>query len=221
MWNSEVMGPLLQGAQVTIQVTVMAAALGTFMSIVSGLLGMAPTRLLRWPNQVYVDFFRGSSAIIQLYWAFFALPLVGPSFTPMEAGVIVLGLNMGAYGSEIVRGALRAVPQGQVEAAIARNLNTYDRIRYVTFPQAILAMLPPYGNLLIELLKATALVSLIALPDIVWEAQILRRQPGTPGSDVIFGSVLLIYFAIALVITGLIRLAERYFGRGMTAGGRL
>lgn len=220
MWNIDIWTSLLDGAQVTIQLTILAAALGTAVSIASGLLGMSPWRLVRWANQVYVDFFRGSSVIIQLFWVYFALPLFGPSLSPLEAGVLVLGLNMGSYGSEVVRGALRAVPQGQTEAAIALNLSTYDRIRHVIFPQAVVAMLPPYGNLLIELLKGTALVSLITLSDIVWEGQLLRVNR-TASTDAIYGAMLVVYFAIALVITGLIRLAERLATRGIGAGARL
>lgn len=220
MWNIDIWTSLLDGAQVTIQLTILAAALGTVVSIASGLLGMSPWRLVRWANQVYVDFFRGSSVIIQLFWVYFALPLFGPSLSPLEAGVLVLGLNMGSYGSEVVRGALRAVPQGQTEAAIALNLSTYDRIRHVIFPQAVVAMLPPYGNLLIELLKGTALVSLITLSDIVWEGQLLRVNR-TASTDAIYGAMLVVYFAIALVITGLIRLAERLATRGIGAGARL
>jgi polar amino acid transport system permease protein len=220
MLNEEVWRGLLAGAEITVQLTFLSAILGTFMSIVSGLAGMSSSRTIRWTNQVYVDFFRGSSAIIQLFWVYYALPLVGPSFSAMEAGVLVLGLNMGSYGSEVVRGALRAVPQGQTEAAIALNLNAYQRIRYITFPQALVAMLPPYGNLLIELLKATALVSLITLGDILWEARVLRNR-GVESTAVIFTAALFMYFFLALGITALVRLAERFASRGMSAGGRL
>ena len=209
---------LRQGIWVTLQLTFFSVLLGTAMSIIGGLAGMSPFWIVRAIRQVYVDIFRGTSAIVQLFWIFYALPiLLDVSLSPMLAGVVTLGLNMGAYGSEIVRGAVRAVDRGQTEAAIALNLSSYDRMRYVIFPQAVVAMLPPYGNLLIELLKATALVSLIALSDIVWRAQQLRTA-GATDTLTIFTLVLLIYFAIALGITGLVRLAERTVSRGLEVG---
>ena len=217
MIDRAVLEPLLDGAQVTVRVTLLAAMLGTAMSIVSGLAALSPWFAVRWLNRTYVEFFRGTSAIVQLFWIFFALPLFGPSFSAIEAAVVTLGLNMGSYGSEVVRGSIRAVPGGQTEAAIALNLGAWHRMRYIVFPQALVGMLPPYGNLLIELLKGTALVSLITLSDLTFEAQKLRVN-GTASTTQIFVTVLIMYFAIALAITGLVRAAERFFGRGLEVG---
>lgn len=212
VWRS-----LLEGALVTIRITLLAAALGTALSVVSGLAALSPVRSVRWTNHVYVDFFRGTSAIVQLFWIFFVLPLFGPSLSPMLAGVVTLGLNMGAYGSEVVRGAVRAMPAGQREAAIALNLTPFHRMRYVIFPQAVVAMLPPYGNLLIELLKGTALVSLITLSDLTFEAQKLRVN-GSADTLTLFALVLVLYFAIALCITGAVRTVETLLSRGLDVG---
>lgn len=208
---------LLDGLWVTVQVTVLAAGLGTILSIASGLAGLSSVRAIRWANQVYVDVFRGTSAIVQLFWIFFALPLMGVTISPLMAGFITLGLNMGSYGSEVVRGAVRAVPRGQTEAAIALNLTPLDRMRHIIFPQAAVAMLPPYGNLLIELLKASALVSLITLSDLTFEAQKLRVN-GTASTPVLFSLILVMYFMLALAITGLVRLAEARLSRGLEIG---
>lgn len=208
---------LFEGTWVTLQVTGLAALLGTGLSIVSGLAGLSPFRGVRWINQVYVDFFRGTSAIVQLFWIVFALPLLGVSISPFVGAIITLGLNMGSYGSEVVRGAVRAVPPGQNEAAVALNLNDFDRMRYVIFPQAIVAMLPPYGNLLIELLKASALVSLVTLSDLLFEVQKLRVN-GTASTPVLFFIALMMYFALAQAITALVRAAEVYFSRGLEVG---
>jgi len=164
-----------------------------------------------------VDFFRGTSAIVQLFWIFYALPLVGPSLSPMVAGAVTLGLNMGSYGSEVVRAAIRAVPRGQTEASIALNLTSFDRMRYVIFPQAAVAMLPPYGNLLIELLKASALVSLVTLSDLTFEVQKLRVN-GTASTPVLFTLALVLYFILAQTITVLVRAAESYLSRNLEVG---
>lgn len=208
---------LLEGLWVTVQVTILAAGLGTILSIASGLAGLSSVRAIRWANQVYVDIFRGTSAIVQLFWIFFALPLLGVTISPLMAGFITLGLNMGSYGSEVVRAAVRAVPRGQTEAAIALNLTPLDRMRHIIFPQAAVAMLPPYGNLLIELLKASALVSLITLSDLTFEAQKLRVN-GTASTPVLFSLILVMYFMLALAITGLVRLAETRLSQGLEIG---
>ena len=217
MIDSAILEPLLDGARVTVRITLLAALVGTAMSVLSGLAALSPWFAIRALNRSYVEFFRGTSAIVQLFWIFFALPLFGPALSPTEAAVVTLGLNMGSYGSEVVRGSISAVPGGQTEAAIALNVGSWHRMRYIVFPQAVVGMLPPYGNLLIELLKGTALVSLITLSDITFEAQKLRVN-GTASSTEIFTLVLLLYFGLALAITGLVRLAERYFGRGLDVG---
>lgn len=217
MFDPVIWNPFRDGIWVTLQVTFYAALLGTSLSIVSGLAGLSPFRAVRWANRVYVDFFRGTSAIVQLYWIFFALPLFGPTLSPLVAGVVTLGLNMGSYGSEVVRGAVQAVPRGQTEASIALNLTSFHRMRYVIFPQATVAMLPPYGNLLIELLKASALVSLITLSDITFEAQKLRVN-GTASTLTLYGLALVLYFVLAQVIAALVRLAETTLSRGLEVG---
>lgn len=205
---------LLGGAWLTVQITVFAALLGTLLSLVGGVLLMSSWSPVRTVVRIYVEIFRGVSAVILLYWVFYSVPQFGPTFTPLTAGVVALGANMGAYGSEIVRGSLRAVDKGQTEAGIALNLRPAQRMRHVILPQAVASMLPPYGNLLIELLKGTALVSLITIGDLARQADVLRNNR-VASSLAIFTTVLVIYFALALVLTGLVRLAERRFGRGV------
>lgn len=228
MLDSDVLEKLADGAWITVQVTFFAALLGTGMSILSGLGSLSGWWPIRWISRVYVEFFRGTSAIVQMFWFFFALPLLepaAPQFIPdrifflsaMEAGVAALGLNMGSYGSEVVRGAINAVGQGQWEASVALSLKPLDRMRHVIFPQAALAMLPPYCNLLVELLKGTALVSLITLSDLTFEAQKLRAN-GEAESLEVFATILIVYFIMALAITSFVRLLERYFSRGLDIG---
>lgn len=228
MIDQIVIDRLLDGAVVTIQVTFFASLLGTALAIASGLASLSPWRGVRAVSRAYVEVFRGTSAIVQLFWFFFGLPLLAPALpdfiperfvrpTPLEAALLVFGLNMGAYGSEVVRGGIQAVGQGQREAAVALSLTAFQRMRYVIFPQAVLAMLPPYGNLLIELLKGTALVSLLTLRDMTFEANILRSNQ-TADPLVIYSTLLVMYFVIALVLTAIVRLLERYFSRGLDIG---
>ena len=228
MFDSNVIEPLLDGARVTMQLTFFAGLLGTALAVLSGLGSLSSWRVVRGVSRAYVEFFRGTSEIVQLFWFFFGLPLLAPALpdfiperivrlTPLEAGVAVLALNTGAYGSEVVRGAIQAVGQGQREAAVALSLTPFQRMRHVIFPQAVLTMLPPYGNLLIQLLKGTALVSLITLPDLTFEAQKLRVNR-TADSLTVYSTLLVMYFIMALAITAVVRLLERHFSRGLAIG---
>jgi polar amino acid transport system permease protein len=210
---------LLEGALVTIEVSALAVAWGTVVAIALGVASLSPRRLVRGLVRIYVELLRGVSAIILIIWAYYALPLFGVDLSPLQAGVLALGLNLSAYGAEIVRGAVQAVPKGQNEAAVAVNLSNRQRLWSVTLPQAMVGMLPPYGNLVIEIMKASALVSLISMRDIAQRAQNLRSLRAADSID-IFAAALVIYFAISLGITGIVRLLERYFGRGLDTGRR-
>lgn len=204
---------LLEGAVVTIEVTACASVLAIIMGFAAGLARLSRWWIVRAVTVVYVEVFRGSSALVQLFWLFFVLPFFGINLTAFEAAVLALGLNVGAYGSEVVRGAILAVPKGQYEAARSLNFSHSRMMRRIIIPQAVVAMLPPWGNLLIELLKNTALVSLITLSDLAFKAYQLNQA--TFRSTEIFSMVLVIYFIIALGMTGIIRLLERWFGRGI------
>lgn len=208
----ELLPHLLAGLWVTGGLTAGSALLAAPLAMVAGLGRLSRVAALRWLAGCYVEFFRGTSALVQLFWVYFVLPFFGISLDAMTAGILVLGLNSGAYGAEVVRGAILAVPRGQYEAALALNLTPAQTLRRVVLPQAIPAMLPPAGNLLIELLKNTALVSLITITDLTFSAQILRAE--TLRTVEIFGLVLLLYFAVALLITAGVRGLERRFGRG-------
>jgi len=218
MPSSLVFGRLLEGAGTTVQVTGLAVLLGTALALLGGIVGLSRHRWIRWLVRIYVELFRGVSAIILLFWVFFALPIMLNIFlSPLYAGVLALGTNMGAYGTELVRGGIRAVPKGQSEAATALNMTGWQRLRHIVLPQAVLTMLPPYGNLCIEVLKASSLVSLIALNDLMRQAQTLRVN-GTASSPEIFLGVFLLYGLIAGAITLVVRMLERKFGRAMHTG---
>lgn len=203
----ELAPPLLDGLGVTLQVMAGAAALAAPLAVVAGVGRLLTRRPLRWLASVYVEVFRGTSALVQLFWFYFVLPLFGLQLPAMLVGIVVLGLNAGAYGAEVVRGAIRAVPPGQREAGVALNFTRGQILRRLVLPQAVPAMLPPAGNLLIELLKNTALVSLVTITDLTFRGQLLRSE--TLRTTEIFSLMLLMYFAVALLITAGVRLFER------------
>jgi polar amino acid transport system permease protein len=198
---------LLRGAWVTVQLTLYGSVLALVLAFVFGLVGIARSRWLRALGRVYVEFFRGTATLVLMYWFFYALPLVGFRFTPMAAAVLALGLNVGAYGAEVVRGAVNAVPRAQYEATIALNMRPSQRLRRVILPQAVALMLPPFGNLLIELMKGSAVVSLISIADLMLRAQQIRQSTGQ--TTAVFLVILVMYFVIAQVLQLLVRYAER------------
>lgn len=199
--------PLLEGLAVTLEIMAGAVVLAVPLALVAGVGRLSTVRPVRWLASIYVEVFRGTSALVQLFWFYFVLPLFGVQLPAMLVGIVVLALNAGAYGAEVVRGAIRAVPPGQREAGVALNLTRGQIMRRIVVPQAIPAMLPPAGNLLIELLKNTALVSLITITDLTFRGQLLRSE--TLRTTEIFTLMLLLYFAVALLITAGVRLLER------------
>ncbi len=204
---------ILEGAIVTIQLTILGSALAFVMAFVAGLGRLSRHAALRWLATAYIEFFRGTSIFVQLFWAYFVLPFLGVSLTPLQAGVLALGLNVGAYGAEVVRGAVQSVGREQHEAGIALNLTRFQAMRHVILPQAFVVMLPTFGNNVIELLKATAIVSLISLTDMTFQAQVVRAQTGN--TAVPFLTILVLYFAMACVIAFSVRGLERRLARGL------
>lgn len=213
----DLLPPLLQGLIVTVELTVGGALVACLAAFSGGLGRLSRYRVLRGVARAYIDLFRGTSALVQLFWVYFALPLLGITLTATTTGLLVLGLNTGAYGAEVVRGAIQAVPKAQREAALALNFTERQTLWRIVLPQATLAMLPPFGNLLIELLKNTALVSLITLSDLTFQGQILRAA--TLRSGEIFGLLLVIYFLLALSMTFGMRRLERKLAIGRDYGG--
>jgi polar amino acid transport system permease protein len=174
---------------------------------------LSSSRVVRLIAGVYIEFFRGTSALVQLFTLYFVMPFFGISLSPLIAGVIALGLNEASYGADVVRGAIQGVPKGQKEAATALGMGSWTRFRRVVLPQALVLMLPPASNLAIDLLKLTSLVSLVTLADITFQGQQLRLGAGNP--IVIFCVLLAVYYVLSTVIAFAFRALERRARRGL------
>jgi polar amino acid transport system permease protein len=211
-WSGYI-GLILDGALVTIQLTLMGSVLALVMAFLAGLGRLSRFFAVRALATAYIEFFRGTSIFVQLFWAYFVLPFFGIALTPLQAGILALGLNVGAYGAEVVRGAIKSVGREQYEACTAINLGRWQCMRHIILPQALLVMLPTFGNNAIELLKATAVVSLISLTDMTFQAQVVRAQTGN--TLVPFTTILLLYFAMACVISWGVHRLERRMARGL------
>jgi len=204
---------LIDGTIVTIQLTVLGAIVALVISFIVGLSRISPYKSIRVAAIIYLEFFRGSSALVQMFFIYFVLPMWGIYFDAITAGVIACGCNVGAYGSEAVRGAVLAVDKDQHEASKALNYSNYEKYRYVIIPQAIPIMIPTFGNLLIELMKLTAVCSLTFVAQIIRVQTALTLEP--------FLVILVVYFIIASVLVKIVDLIAKKFSKGrnvMTAG---
>ncbi len=205
--------PLLVGAGVTAWIAVASTLAGAVLAFAAGIARAAGPRPAAAIAAAYVELFRGTSLLVQLFWLYYALPLLGFSLPPVTTGILGLALNIGAYGAEVVRGALLSVPREQHEAARALNLGSAHTLWHVVLPQAVVEMMPPFGNLAVQNLKDTALVSMIAIADLTFRAQELRNL--TLDSVPIYVLTLLLYFAMALVVTAFMRWLEGRLRRGV------
>ncbi len=215
----EIFPDLAKGLTITITVLIGAAFFGYLFAFIAGLCRMSSNVFLRKFTGFYVEIFRGTSLIVQLFWLYYAIPMLfgielGSNWW---AGVIAIALNYGAYMSEIVRGSILAVANGQSEAATALNMSRFQRMRLVIFPQAIRMMLPEFGNYSIQMLKATSLVSLIGMEDILYHGNIIRST-NLSQAPTVYLLVLLFYFILALPLIFLTRKMEAFSKKGVASG---
>ncbi|MEQ1956626.1 ectoine/hydroxyectoine ABC transporter permease subunit EhuC [Mesorhizobium sp. CN2-181] len=203
---------LWQGAAVTMTITLASIAIGGVLAFLFGVLRVEGGWVLSTVALCYTEVFRGTSLFVQLFWFYYALPLVGLSFEPVTTGILVLAAHAGGYGAEIVRGALSSVSVHQLEAARALNFSRFQTLFHVSLPQAVVEMMPAFGNLAIETLKLSSLVSLISIADLTFSAQSIRNI--TLDSASIYSVTLLCYFAMSLVLMIGVRILERIVRRG-------
>lgn len=202
---------LLDGTLVTVQVTVAAAIIGGVFAVLSGIGMLSERRSVRAISRAYVEIFRGFPVLVLMFWFVFSAPQLlafQASGLNLWLAILALALNIGAYEAEVVRGGIQAVPRGQREAAVALNFSPYQRMRRIIFPQAIPIMIPPWGNLTIQLLKASALVSLVSVRDVLFEADIIVNNRGPSAAAPLFTGILVVYFVLAQLIALFMQWAE-------------
>ncbi|EKE71161.1 MULTISPECIES: ectoine/hydroxyectoine ABC transporter permease subunit EhuC [Roseobacteraceae] len=197
----------LKGTGITAAQFILATMLAIGIALVAGLMKLSHNAVIRGVSVTYIEIFRGTSLLVQLYWIFFVLPLFGVTLDKFTAGFVAVGMNLGAYGAELVRGGIQSVPKGQWEAAYALSMSPAKRMWRIILPQALVNMLPPWGNLLIELLKNTALVSLISVTDLMFVAKQINGS--TFLSAQAFGLALIVYYVFArFIVTPFMRWLE-------------
>ena len=211
-------GPKFSSAAITTaQVFVYSALLAVIISIIFGIMRLSKNIIIQVFATIYIEFYRGTSLIIQMFWIYYVLPLFGIPLPALLAGVLALGMNFGAYGAEVLRAGILAVPKGQWEGAHALNFSKAKRMQRIIIPQIYPIILPPAANLAVELLKGTALVSLITLVDLMFVAKQINMMTWLSAQS--FGLALIIYFVMArFVLVPFLRwleiLAAKKVGRG-------
>src|SRR5690625_120244 len=198
---------LWEGVQTTIILTVLGSIGAIVIALVLGLTMTSSHAWLRVPARIIVEFFRGTSLLVQLFWLFYVFPLLGVDLDPMVCGIGALALNYGAYSAEVVRSSIITVDKGQWEGAIALSLCPTRRMVRVIFPQAWALMIPALATLLIQLLKGSAVVSFITLQDLTEKIDQLRQSTNDTYFSFTIG--LIIYFVIAWLLQEFMNFLER------------
>lgn len=198
---------LLQGTVITLQLAGVSLALGVLIGLPAGIARVYGPRWLQRIVGVYVTVFQGTPLLIQLFLVYYGLPDVGITFSRFAAAYLALGLNSGAYQAEYLRGALQSVGAGQMTAARAIGMSQSQAIRSIILPQALRLVLPAWSNEAIAMLKYTAVVFLIAVPDLMGQAKILSAKYFAPIATY---SVVAVFY---LVLVGIAYLVLRQVER--------
>jgi len=207
-------GLLLKGAILTLELTAVAVAMGIVIGLFMSLMRLSNVKILRGIAIAYIDFFRGTPLLVQIYMVYFAIPQLLQFQTPNNyqfiAGILALGLNSGAYVAEIFRAGIQSIDRGQTEAARSLGMTQAQAMRHVILPQAVKRVIPPLGNEFIALLKDSSLVSIIALQDLMYTGKLIVSRTLQP--FVIYFEVALFYLAMTLILSRLVNYSERRLG---------
>ncbi|MCL2805739.1 MAG: amino acid ABC transporter permease [Treponema sp.] len=202
---------LLEGAKITVGLTVVSAAAGLIMGLFLALGKISKNVLLSKLSGAYIFFFRGTPLLMQLFFIYYALPKIFPIMTINSrflAAFIAFSLNCAAYCAEIIRAAILSIDKGQFEASRALGLSYFQTMYFVIIPQTIRRLIPPVGNEFIMMLKDVSLVSMIALVDIT---RVMRNIEGSAGSALVYIPAMMLYLIITAVFEFIFRRLEKKY----------
>ncbi len=201
---------LLNGLVVNFYVFGLAGLLAVSLGLAACLLRLSPPRALRWCGTFYAELCRNTPEYVLLIWIHFVPPLIltailhtRVNFTPLMSAVLALGLASSGYFTETFRAGIQSIPRGHVEAARSLGMSGYLTFRWVILPQAVRKMLPEAMNQFISLFKSTTLVSLIAVPDLMYQVSMITQQQMQPMP--LYSGAAITYFIILLVLSSLVR----------------
>ncbi len=162
---------LLQATLITIEISVLATAIGLILGLIAALMKISRIMPLVWAADFYIWVIRGTPMLVQLFLVYFGLPQLGIEIGPFNSAVIALGINAGAYIAEIYRGGILSVPKGQLEAAQSLGMSYPLIMRRIILPQAIRVSIPALGNQAIMMLKDSSLASLVTVSELMMVSQ--------------------------------------------------
>lgn len=198
---------LAKGLALTLAFTVTCAILGSLGGFFLSLLRLSKNRFVSVPTGLYVELFRGTPLLIQLFWIFFCLPVVfGISVPPFVSVALALTLYMTAITSETFRGALKSIPSEQHDACVALGVARWSKVLYVIFPQALLRAVPPLLSNVVSLFKESALISSVGIADLMFVGQNISNSTARPVE--FLTAVAVIYFLVAFPLTRLVGVVE-------------
>ncbi|MCW0001870.1 amino acid ABC transporter permease [Pararhizobium sp. YC-54] len=182
----------------TIELAGLCIVLSSLIALLAGLALMSPNRYLRGFVRTYVEVVRGTSLVVQLFWLYFVLPELGIILNGFTVGIIGLSLNGGAYGADVFRSAFEAVPRGQSEAAYALCMPRRMALWTILTPQALVRLIPPWSNAMIDILKGTSIFSMIGIYELTFASTQLNATLFQPFK--IFLIVAAIYLVLSQII---------------------
>ena len=199
---------LLKGLRVTLELALAANVMGLVLGFLLCLLAMSRLVILRWPAQLFIEFFRCTPALLQIVWFFYCIPMMVDVFIdPVMMGVLALGLNLTAFNAEAYRAGVQAVPREHLDASVALGLKPWQRTVYVVLPQALRSAMPVLMTNGIGSLQQSALVAIVAVTDLMYVGKSLATEAYRPLET--YTVVALIYFALSLPIAKLVHVIER------------
>ncbi|RQR28156.1 amino acid ABC transporter permease [Burkholderia sp. Bp9142] len=202
------LGALVDGLKITVVLAVAANAMGLVLGFLLCLLAMSRWAIVRWPAQLFIEFFRCTPALLQIVWFFYCIPMMVDVFIdPVAMGVLALGLNLTAFNAEAYRAGVQAVPKEHLDAAVALGLRPWQRTIFVVLPQALRSAMPVLLTNGIGSLQQSALVAIVAVADLMYVAKSIATEAYRPLET--YSVVALVYFALSLPIAKLVHVIER------------
>lgn len=201
-------GLLAEGLANTLKVTAVALVCGLVLGLALALLRLSPRRWLSWPAGLVIEIFRTTPPLVQLFWFFFALPLImGIEMSPFVAAVVTFSIQSAAFFAEVFRAGIQSIERGQWEGALAIGMSRRQALNRIVLPQAVTRMIPAFLERSIELMKTTTLVATIAYADLLYEANAIAQKTYRPLET--FTTAALIYFVVIFAFSLLARRLER------------
>jgi polar amino acid transport system permease protein len=215
-WNFDIVWSyrwlFVTGAAVTIGLTIAVVVLGLVIGLIAGIAQLARSPILRWSSWLYIEMFRLTPLLVLLLWFYYALPIMaGIKLDAVTAAVVTLSLYGGSFYAEVIRGGIVSIEPGQTEAGLALGMTPARVMRRIVLPQAIKRMIPPLMNQSIIQFKNTSLVSVLAVPDLLYQGQVIAMD--TYRALEVYTVIAAIYFVVLLPLTAIVKRAERHLAQ--------